>query len=129
MVTATRVIDVRYVMPLLVQTLISSHSESRTSYVTRREIFIMLLSRYPRRCHTSQLDGNLIFLLSRISMGPSTSSFVTLLTGLVLRGVVDDVHLVPLPHVTVDGAALVLHGEVANLAAVHIANNSLKREI
>ena len=48
-----------------------------------------------------------------------------LLTGLVLRRVVCDAHLVLLPQVAVDGAALVSHGEVAYLAAVHVADSQL----
>ena len=49
-----------------------------------------------------------------------------LLTGLVLRRVLDETDLVPLPHVAVDAAALVLRGVVANLAAVDVAHHHLK---
>ena len=50
-----------------------------------------------------------------------------LLTGLVLRGVFDEGDLVPLPHVAVDAAALVFRSKAANLAAVHVAHDHLKR--
>ena len=64
-------------------------------------------------------------LLSKPRMNEKLS-FVVLLTGLVLRRVVRDAHLVPLPHVAVDGVALVRQGEVANLAAVQVAHYHLK---
>ena len=52
-----------------------------------------------------------------------------LLTGLVLRRVVVEGDIVPLPQVAVDGAALVSHGEVADLATVHVADGQLEKEM
>ena len=47
------------------------------------------------------------------------------LSALVLLRVADEVDAVPLPHVPVDGAALVRHGKVADLAAVDVADDRL----
>ena len=43
-----------------------------------------------------------------------------------LRRQHDEVDAVPLPHVAVDGSALVRHGKVADLAAVDVAHDRLR---